>query len=97
MSSATQQSGEKMSDDIVPRPEAKRERRGGRAGRSGRAEATGPVQKPFRQPRRRFPPVEIVSADELEAIHLASLTVLEEIGMDFLDADARALLKIRWR
>ena len=82
-----------MSDDRATPPDAKRERRGGRAGRSGRAEASGPIQKPFRQPRRRFPPVEIVSSDELEAIHLASLTVLEEIGMDFLDPDARALLK----
>ncbi len=73
---------------------AGRERRGGRSGHAGRAadaEATGDPF-PFRQPRRRFPPVEIVSADQLEAIHQASLTVLEEIGMDFLDADAVTLL-----
>jgi trimethylamine--corrinoid protein Co-methyltransferase len=68
----------------------RRERRGGRARRAAAA-GTGLAQKPFRQPRRRFPPLEIVSADELEAIHDASLTILEEIGMDFLDADARAL------
>lgn len=36
--------------------------------------------------------MEIISADELEAIHLMSLRVLEEIGMDFLDAEARRLL-----
>ena len=82
-----------MTDDTASPPDARRERRGGRAGRSERAEAAGPIQKPFRQPRRRFPPVEIVTADELEAIHLASLTVLEEIGMDFLEPEARALLK----
>ena len=34
----------------------------------------------------------LLSADEIEAIHLASLTILEEIGMDFLDAEARALV-----
>ena len=34
-----------------------------------------------------------VSADELEAIHDASLTILEEIGMDVLLPEARALLK----
>src|SRR5207253_9054790 len=31
-------------------------------------------------------------ADELESIHLASLRVLGEIGMDFLDEEARDLL-----
>ncbi|MSP49481.1 MAG: methyltransferase [Alphaproteobacteria bacterium] len=71
---------------------AGRERRGGRSGHAGRAaEATGDPF-PYRQPRRRFPPVEIVSADEIEAIHQASLTILEEIGMDFLDAEAVALV-----
>ncbi len=34
----------------------------------------------------------IVSADELEAIHATSLTILEEIGMDFLNAEARDIL-----
>jgi len=82
-----------VSDDAAGTPEMKRERRGGRAGRSGRSEAAGSPQKPFRQPRRRFSPVEIVSADELEAIHLASLNVLEEIGMDVLDAEARRVLQ----
>ena len=70
----------------------KPERRG--RTRAGRARSTGAIdQKPFRQPRRRFPPTDLVSADELEAIHDASLTILEEIGMDFLYAEARALLK----
>jgi len=65
-------------------------RGGGRAGRGGRAKTI--AQKPFRQPRRRFPPMQIVSADELEAIHRTSLTILEEIGMDFLNAEARDIL-----
>ncbi len=67
-------------------------RRGGRAARGGHR-AGAIAQKPFRQPRRRFPPMEIVSADELEAIHRASLDILAEIGMDFLNAEARALLR----
>jgi trimethylamine--corrinoid protein Co-methyltransferase len=68
-------------------------RRGGRAGRAGRNASGGPVeQKPFRQPRLRFPPTQIVSADELEAIHDASLRVLEEIGMDILNEEARDIL-----
>jgi trimethylamine--corrinoid protein Co-methyltransferase len=40
-----------------------------------------------------FAPVPAVSADELDAIHGASLTVLEEIGMDFLHAGARDILR----
>ena len=35
---------------------------------------------------------EVVSADELESIHDASLQVLEEIGMDFLEPESRELL-----
>jgi trimethylamine--corrinoid protein Co-methyltransferase len=72
--------------------EARRERAGGRAGRGRRAADAQTRQAPFHQPRRRFPAMEIVSADELEAIHLMSLRVLEEIGMDFLDPEARRLL-----
>ena len=40
----------------------------------------------------RYRPTEVVSADELESIHVASLRILAEIGMDFLDAEARDLL-----
>ncbi|CAN5457099.1 trimethylamine methyltransferase family protein [soil metagenome] len=50
-------------------------------------------QLPRRKIVRRFPPTEIVSADEIEAIHQASLTVLEEIGMDFTHPAARDLIK----
>jgi trimethylamine--corrinoid protein Co-methyltransferase len=35
----------------------------------------------------------VVSADQLESIHQASLGVLEEIGIDILSAEAKALLK----
>jgi trimethylamine---corrinoid protein Co-methyltransferase len=51
-----------------------------------------PEQRPFAQPRLRYAPTEVVSADALESIHLASLRILAEIGMDFLDAEARRLL-----
>lgn len=62
-------------------------RRGARPERSA-PQSAGP--KP--QPRRPFEPVPAVSADELEAIHQASLTILEEIGMDFLHPEARDIL-----
>jgi trimethylamine--corrinoid protein Co-methyltransferase len=50
-------------------------------------------QKPFRQPRHVYKPVEAVSADELESIHDASMRVLEEIGIDFLHEEAKDILK----
>jgi trimethylamine--corrinoid protein Co-methyltransferase len=49
-------------------------------------------QPPFAQPRRRLPATSILSEDELEAIHLASLRVLAETGFDFLHPEARRLL-----
>ncbi|MFL5754691.1 MAG: trimethylamine methyltransferase family protein [Chloroflexota bacterium] len=64
--------------------------------RGGHATATKPalpVQRPSAQPRMRYRPTEVVSADELESIHLASLRILDEIGMDFLDGEARDLLR----
>src|SRR5687767_122985 len=55
-----------------------------------RGTASGPIeQQPWGQPRRPFPPMEILSADELEAIHFASLEVLEDIGMEVLLPEAR--------
>ncbi len=47
----------------------------------------------WRQVANPFPPLEAVSADELEAIHRASLRVLEEIGVDFLLPEARDMLE----
>jgi trimethylamine--corrinoid protein Co-methyltransferase len=49
-------------------------------------------QPPFEQPRRHLPATAAVSDDELEAIHLASLRVLAEVGIDFLHDEARSLL-----
>jgi trimethylamine--corrinoid protein Co-methyltransferase len=49
-------------------------------------------QPPFAQPRRTMPTTALVSDDELESIHRASLRVLAEVGIDFLHADARRML-----
>jgi trimethylamine--corrinoid protein Co-methyltransferase len=64
-----------------------------RRGRRERPAAADAAAGPQAQPRLPFAPVPAVSADELEAIHEASLTILEEIGMDVLDAEARDLLR----
>ena len=51
----------------------------------------GPVQPPWGLPTRPFEPTSIVSDDELEAVHAASLTVLRDIGMDFLHPTAQRM------
>ena len=71
---------------------ADRPRRGGRAGK--RAGASGHFDQPaFKQYRIPFEPTRIVSDDELESIHLASLRVLKEIGLEVLHDEARAIMK----
>jgi trimethylamine--corrinoid protein Co-methyltransferase len=73
-------------------PGGERNRRGGRAGKRA-GDGTAFEQPPFRQLRIPFRPTEIISADELESIHLASLRVLAEIGVDVLHDEARAIMK----
>ena len=55
--------------------------------------SSGIQQLARRSITRAFPPMTILSADEIESIHQASLKVLAEIGMDFNLAEARELLK----
>ncbi|MFK7916936.1 MAG: trimethylamine methyltransferase family protein [Ilumatobacter sp.] len=49
-------------------------------------------QPPFAQPKRWLPATVLVTDDELDAIHTASLRVLAETGVDFLHEEARAML-----
>jgi trimethylamine--corrinoid protein Co-methyltransferase len=58
-----------------------------------RSTSSAVQQVPKHISRRPFAPVNLVSADELESIHRASLRVLSEIGMDFMLPEARDLLK----
>jgi trimethylamine--corrinoid protein Co-methyltransferase len=67
-------------------------RRGRERHGSGADRSRLPAQRPFSQPRLRYRPTEVVSADELESIHVASLRILSEIGMNFLDPESRGLL-----
>ena len=76
--------------DAADGPGTRRRRSGGR---DSHARSTLPEQRPWAQPRLRYTPTAAVSDDELEAIHTASLRILAEIGMDFLDADAREILR----
>jgi len=75
-----------LSEPVVER------RRRGRERHAGSDRTQLPEQRPFVQPRLRYPPTEVVSSDELEAIHDGSLRILAEIGMNFLDEESRQLL-----
>ena len=50
--------------------------------RRARRQPAGPVQPPWRRLRNPYKPIELLSADQIEAIHEASLRVLEELGID---------------
>jgi trimethylamine--corrinoid protein Co-methyltransferase len=67
-------------------------RRGGRAGKRAGGQASF-EQQPFRQLKIPFPPTKLISDDELESIHLASLRVLKEIGVEVLHDEAREIMK----
>jgi trimethylamine--corrinoid protein Co-methyltransferase len=69
-----------------------RVRRGGRAGKRAGGSAAF-EQPPFRQLKNPFVPTKLISDDELESIHLASLRVLKEIGVDVLHDEARRIMK----
>jgi trimethylamine--corrinoid protein Co-methyltransferase len=78
----------------LPVAEQARPREHRRRGHNNRATADGGLaQLPRRAITRQFPPLEIVSADQIETIHQASLKVLEDIGMDFLLPEATERLK----
>jgi trimethylamine--corrinoid protein Co-methyltransferase len=50
-------------------------------------------QRPFKQVRLPYKPIEVLDADAIENIHQTGLTILEEIGMRVLDKRARALFR----
>ncbi len=47
---------------------------------------------PQEQPHTVLPPLEILDPEQVEQIHQASMTILEEIGLDFLDDEALDIL-----
>jgi trimethylamine--corrinoid protein Co-methyltransferase len=68
----------------------RRRREGGRARRS----AAGTLaQLPWRDVTNPYPTLEILSADQVEAIHRTSLRILSELGIELMSPSARALLR----
>jgi len=50
-------------------------------------------QLPWRQVINPYPPIQPLSADQIESIHIASLKILKEIGMKVLLPEARKILR----
>ena len=65
-------------------------RRRDRPGRERRVPVKGIRQLPFARIENRYPPIQLLSADELESIHRASLRLLQEVGMEVLHDESRA-------
>jgi trimethylamine--corrinoid protein Co-methyltransferase len=65
-------------------------RPGSRTRRSGGARLP---QLPWTRVVNPYAPLEILSADQIEAIHLTSLRILEEIGIELMSPTARAALR----
>jgi len=67
-----------------------RRRQGGRARRVG---GTHVPQLPWREVNNPFRPMEVLTADQLESIHLTSLRILEELGIEMLAPRGLAVLE----
>ncbi len=70
------------------------QREGRRGGRASRREARSAVDfNAWPVLDRKVPVYEVLSEDRLEALHRASLKLLQEIGIDFRDDEAAAMWK----
>lgn len=65
-----------------------------RAGRGQRPRGATPLplsDKPFHHTSNGFAPLEPLADEQLDRIHAASMSILEEVGIDFLDDEALEL------
>ncbi len=69
-------------------PARSRRRGGGRAARS-----TGPSLAPLPRLTNHFPPLEILSAEQVERILVAAFRILEEAGLEIRSSAARAVYR----
>ena len=70
--------------------ESRRRREGGRVRRTAGGHLP---QLPWQAVTNPFAPLEVLSADQVEAIHLTSLRILEELGLELMSPRARALMR----
>jgi trimethylamine--corrinoid protein Co-methyltransferase len=66
-----------------------KETRAARRAAQRQSRSQSPLLKiPFQQLRNRFSPLELISPEQVEQLHAASMQILEAIGLDFLDDEA---------
>jgi trimethylamine---corrinoid protein Co-methyltransferase len=70
----------------------RRRRAGGRAGNKTRAGTAAVDQMPWRLPVNPDRPVEPLDAEGVQAIHRTAMRILSDIGIEFLNPDAVAIL-----
>ncbi|MCA8931992.1 MAG: trimethylamine methyltransferase family protein, partial [Rhodospirillaceae bacterium] len=70
-----------------------RRRRKGHSPRDRAADEQGLPQLPWQQVRNPYPPMRILSDDQVEAIHQTSLRILEELGIELMSPEARAVCR----
>lgn len=69
------------------------ERRRRSGGRGAGGAATAIPQLPHRRVRNPYPPMQMLSADQIEAIHEASLHILENFGIEVMSPRALSLFE----
>jgi trimethylamine--corrinoid protein Co-methyltransferase len=74
--------------DRLERPQERPQERPHARGRNPRRTTGGIPRLPWRRIVNRLGPIEILSTDQVEAIHQASLTILRDIGVQVLGARA---------
>ena len=69
-------------------------RGGGAAGKAAEREKLGVIdQMPWRLPENTDRPTEPLNEDGIQAIHEGAMRILEEIGIEFYNDEARGILK----
>ncbi len=81
-----------MADD-ANQPDTRRRRAGGRAGHKARAGTAAIDQMPWSIPVNTDRPIEPLDEDGVQAIHRGCLRILREIGIEFLNPEACAILR----
>ena len=71
----------------------KRRRSGGRAANTQKRQQKAVAQMPWSLPQNCDAPTEPLSEEGVEAIHSGAMRILEEIGVAFLNQEARDILK----
>ena len=71
-------------NEVIMDPNRRRQ-----GGRGRRLDGNRVPQLPWTEVTNPYAPMEVLSADQLEAIHLTSLRILEELGMEVMSPRAR--------